>query len=88
LLPGPERNDRLHIDFTYLKFAVIGLLSTKPDVNNHSNLWFHTVVQTGKLLATDRGTEIVDTGTYVRVCVCRKTDLLLWSLVVVTAWQF
>jgi hypothetical protein len=70
LLPGPERNDRLYIDFTYLKFAVIGLLSTKPDVNGHSNLWFHTVVQTGKLLATDRGTEIVDTGTYVCVCVC------------------
>jgi hypothetical protein len=65
LLPGPERKDRLYIDFTYLRYLVIGLLSTKLDANGHSNLWFHTIVKTGKLLATDGGTEIVDTGTCV-----------------------
>jgi hypothetical protein len=29
-----------------------------------TNLWFHTVAQTGKLLATDHGTEMVDAGAY------------------------
>jgi hypothetical protein len=64
LLPGPERNDRLRIDFTYLSLAVIGFLNTKPDANGDSNLWFHTITQTGKLLATDRGTTVVNTGAY------------------------
>jgi hypothetical protein len=34
----------------------------QPDANGNSNLWFHTITQTGKLLATDRGTTVVNTG--------------------------
>jgi hypothetical protein len=62
LLPGPERNDRLRVDFTYLSLAVIGFLSTKPDASGNSNLWFHTITKTGKLLATNRGAKVVNTG--------------------------
>jgi hypothetical protein len=63
LLPGPERNDRLTVDFTYLLPAVIGLVSTKGDSNGSRNLWFHTPFNTGKLL-TKKGerTKVVDTS--------------------------